>query len=667
MTGNIRKRAKLVPAAAVIAAALSVAGAAQAAEDSVAFISPTAEPVSVGAAGQWPPDIARLLMVRGAQISGISPDGGKIAFTSLITGVRQIFVMPVTGGAAEQITFGNGVTFFRWAPDGSGLLYGVDNSGDEQEAYYFITADGASERLVMPAVKDGFRSFGAYSPDGSKFAYASTERNGADFDLYIADLATGAAEMVFEGKNFFAVRAWSPDGARLIVTETVGEDGNNLYAFDIAERRMDLLYKPEPYANVESGFGGGSGFAFNPDGSGLYFSTNMDREFTALGRHDFASASFTLIEENPAHDIQQPTLCGERYLLYTINENGADSLRVRDLKSNRALAAPSMPRGIVNISCAKDAPVALLQSSTYQGPGALHVWRVGERNVKTVLSPTMAGVDPGKLTAPEVVRMKARDGVELQGLLYLPQGLPAGVKPPVIFDVHGGPTGESRAGFDAVAQFHVARGVAVFKPNVRGSTGFGRTYVQLDNQEKRLDSVRDLVDMLDGLKADGRVDASRAAVKGGSYGGYMVNAVLGLYPEAFAAGVSLFGVGDWVTGLEVASPALKAADLIEYGDINDPKWRAFYTENSPIRFADRIRVPVLYSHGAMDRRIDKAETEVMVRALRANGVEAPYILFPDEGHGWRKLSNQLFYFRREAEFLAKVFATDEVGSPSGTN
>lgn len=135
----------------------------------------------------------------------------------------------------------------------------------------------------------------------------------------------------------------------------------------------------------------------------------------------------------------------------------------------------------------------------------------------------------------------------------------------------------------------------------------------------------------------------------------MVNAVLSTYPDAFDAGVSLFGVGDWVTALEIASPALRASDRVEYGDIADPKWRAFYEEISPIRNADRIRVPVLYSHGARDPRIDKAETEIMVRALRRNGVEAVYILIPDEGHGWRKLANKLFYYRREAAFLESVF------------
>ena len=203
-------------------------------------------------------------------------------------------------------------------------------------------------------------------------------------------------------------------------------------------------------------------------------------------------------------------------------------------------------------------------------------------------------------------------------------------------------------------QYLLDRGIAVFQPNVRGSTGFGRTYVTLDDRENRLDSVRDLVDMLAHFEDDPRIDASRAAVRGGSYGGYMVNAVLAAYPDAFDAGVSLFGVADWVTALEVASPGLKASDRIEYGDITEERWQEFYRVNSPIRQADRIEVPVLYSHGVMDPRIDIYETEVMVETLRENGVRADFIRIPDEGHGWRKLSNQLFYFRREADFLEEM-------------
>jgi dipeptidyl aminopeptidase/acylaminoacyl peptidase len=269
-----------------------------------------------------------------------------------------------------------------------------------------------------------------------------------------------------------------------------------------------------------------------------------------------------------------------------------------------------------------------------------------------VFAANLAGLDPARLVRPQVVRYPARDGVELQGLLYLPEGAGKGADaPPVIFDVHGGPSGQSMATFDPVTQYHVARGVAVFQPNVRGSTGLGRTYSTLDDREKRLDSISDLVDLKAALAADGLIDGDRAAVMGGSYGGYAVNAVLAEYPGEFAAGVSLFGVADWVTALEVASPSLKAADRIEYGDITEQRWRDFYTVNSPIRKADQITVPVLFSHGVMDPRIDIYETEVMVKTLRANGVEAPFIRIPDEGHGWRKLANQLFYFRKQAEFI----------------
>ncbi|MCH2459400.1 MAG: prolyl oligopeptidase family serine peptidase, partial [Henriciella sp.] len=147
-------------------------------------------------------------------------------------------------------------------------------------------------------------------------------------------------------------------------------------------------------------------------------------------------------------------------------------------------------------------------------------------------------------------------------------------------------------------------------------------------------------------------------VVGGSYGGYMVNAVLALYPEAFDAGAALFGVGNWVTALQVASPGLKASDRIEYGDIREQEWIDYYTENSPVTLADQIKVPVLYSHGVQDPRIDIYETEIMVKTLRENGIETPYVRIPDEGHGWRKLKNQLFYFRRQAEFLEEQLMRD---------
>ncbi|GAB4517124.1 MAG: S9 family peptidase [Amphiplicatus sp.] len=629
---------------------------ADAAASEIEHVSPAPEPLKVGLAGEQPPDIARFLLSRGALAAKISPDGGHVALLLDTTGLRQIWIMPAAGGTPKQITFGNGVTFFEWAPDGRALLYGADNDGDEQEAYYLISVDGKSERLILPAAEGGFRQFGAFSPDGARFAYASTERNGDDYDIYVADLASGESRMVFEGRYHFAADAWIPGGDTLMVTETVGEDGNNLYTLDAQTGALTPLFTPESPANFTSGFGGSEAFAPSPDGRRVYFSTNYGREFLALGYYDFAEEAFTLIAEENGADIESPVLCGDRYLLWRVNRDGFEELKARDLRRGRDISTPALPEGVLSLSCAREAPRALIKVSAFDTPGDVYIWNIGAHGAERVFSSTLAGLKAEDFVKPVSLRMPARDGVMLQGLLYMPKNLDADEKPPVLFDVHGGPTGQSKAGFNPAVQYHVARGVAVFEPNVRGSTGFGRTYLSLDNREKRLDSVRDLVDMLAWLAEDGRVDTQRAAVKGGSYGGYMVNAVLGAYPDAFDAGVSLFGVGDWVTALEIASPALKASDRVEYGDIADPKWRAFYEEISPIRNADRIRVPVLYSHGARDPRIDKAETEVMVRALRRNGIEAPYILIPDEGHGWRKLANKLFYYRREAAFLEDVFA-----------
>jgi dipeptidyl aminopeptidase/acylaminoacyl peptidase len=410
---------------------------------------------------------------------------------------------------------------------------------------------------------------------------------------------------------------------------------------------MRVVSQPESRANHGDG-----GFAWSPDSQTLYMSSNTDREFAAVVAYDVIDGRFESLVESE-FDLADVQLCGENgaYLVWTENRNGFDVLGGRHLASGSPIAFPAIPEGVYSLSCSQQSSTLIVGVNGWQTPGDIHAIDLLGGAGKRLVDSNLAGIQLESLVRPESITMVARDGVELQGLLYLPLGGDQTSPPPVIFEVHGGPTAQSRASFDPVSQYHVARGIAVFKPNVRGSTGFGRTYVKLDDQKQRLDSVRDLVDMLDFFKTDGRVDAFRAAVSGGSYGGYMVNAVLANYPNAFAAGVSRYGVADWVTALQVASPALKASDRIEYGDIRDPEWRAFYTVNSPIRQADKIRVPVLYSHGVMDPRIDIYETEVMVRTLRANGIEAPYIKVPDEGHGWRKLGNRLFYYRRQAEFL----------------
>jgi len=612
-------------------------------------IEPTAEALKTGLAGEEPADIARYILASGAGAATLSPDGSTIAFRYDITGQDQIWTLPVNGGQAQQVTFGNGVTFFAWTPEGQNLVYGADNNGNEQESYYVLDLTEGNERELMPAVKGGFRSFGGFSSDGAALAYASTERNGLDFDIYLADMESGKSRLVYKGKYGNYVEAVSPDASQLVISETVGEDSDHIYLLDTTTKKRTALSKSnDPLTDRANHTDGG--MAWSADGQTLYFATNKDREFTALVSHDLESGQTKQIYAADA-DVENIQLCSnEDFLVFTTNHDGFDRLHMINTESKTNYIASDMPEGVYSLSCSNDSDTLLVRVNGYNRPGDLYAVDLAAGSASKIFASNYAGLDQTRLVKPESLRLKASDGVELQGLLYLPEK--SGDKaPPVVFSVHGGPTAQARPTYRADIQYLLGQGIAVFATNVRGSTGFGRTYVTLDDREKRLDSVRDLIDMLDHLKEDGRVDTENAAVMGGSYGGYMVNAVLAEYPNRFKVGVSLYGVADWVTALEVASPALKAADLIEYGDIKEPKWRKYYTENSPIRQADKIKVPVLFSHGVMDPRIDIAETETMVKALRANNIEAPFIRISDEGHGWRKLSNQLFYNRRQAEFL----------------
>jgi dipeptidyl aminopeptidase/acylaminoacyl peptidase len=623
-------------------------------------IEPTDVTLGFGLAGSDPADIGRYLLAANAGATGarISPDGQTVAFIWRVSGEPQLWAMPATGGQPRRLTYGSGITFFRWSPDGQRLLYGADNDGDEQESYFLIDAAGSAEREVLPAVAGGFRVFGDFVSSDA-IVFASTERNGLDFDIRSASLTDGQTRTVYEGTFGFFVHDVSPDGTRAIVSETVGEDSDNLYMLDLASGALDTLSAPPRRANHTWG-----NIAWLADGSGFYLATNRDRDYAALTLYR-DSQGFEVVEA-PAADIESVSLCGPagRYLAWTVNAGGYSRLHVRDLERSQSLDVPQLPEGVYALDCATELPRLAISVYGWQAPGDIVVWDLDSDNVQRPFRTDLAGLDVNRLVRPTSVTLPARDGVEVQGLLYLPDAASrrgASGPPPVVFLVHGGPTSQYRPSFDAVAQYHVDRGLAVFAPNVRGSTGFGHTYVTLDDRERRLDSVRDLVDMLAYLGAEGLVDAERAAVVGGSYGGYAVNAVLANFPGHFIAGVALYGVADWVTALDVTSPALKASDRLEYGDISEPRWRAFYQENSPIRQVDRINVPVLYSHGVQDPRVDITETEVMVRSLRSRGIEAPFIRFLDEGHGWRKLSNRLFYYRYQAEFLEHILAGTERG------
>ncbi len=604
---------------------------------------PVSGPVTVGLAGEEPADIVRYLLAKGATDIELSPDGRTLAFEWAITGEPQLWSVPASGGFPSQLTYGSGITFFAWSPDGEQLLVSRDAEGNEREGYYLLARDGSTERVLLPQ-SSAFRSFGTFSPDGGEIVYSSTERNGRDYDIYVADVASGETRRVFEGRYGYYPDAWQPGGSLVVVTEARGEDAQDVYLLDVADGSLRPLFRPE----IAAAF---SDFQWRPDGAGFYLATNLDREFAGLAWYELASGELQYLE-TPPHDVGDVVLGGNgRWLAWTVNVDGFARLAVRDLETGRVIPAPALPDGVYSLDIAAAAALLAIRTSGPATPGDVHTWNLDDNALNQVVDAPLGGLDPERFVAPVSVRYPARDGVELQGLLYLPPSGATDGPPPVVVQVHGGPSSQSRPSWRPLEQYLVNTGIAVFAPNVRGSTGFGKRYARLDNQELRLDSVRDLVDTVNYLAKRDDVNAERIAVMGGSYGGYMVNAVLGSYPGVFDAGASFVGVSDWVRALESASPALQASDRIEYGDISEPRWREFYAENSPINNADRIDVPLLVWHGANDPRDPVAESDRLVRAVRAAGNDVTYLRFPDEGHSIRKTANQVVAYRTLATFL----------------
>lgn len=603
---------------------------------------PVAE--EVGLAGASRPDIARFLKVRTAGAPSLSPDGTRLSFRTSITGTPQIWTVPSAGGWPEQITFGEPITTHTWSPDGEWILYGCDRSGNEREGYYLVAPDGSKERELL-APSEVFRAFGGFSRDSKRIAYSTTGRTPDDFDVHILDLSTGEDRRVLEGKGGLYVAAWRPDGGALVLTETKGEDANELSLLDLTTGKAERILEakePSAYGDV----------SWRPDGSGFYLTTDHDRDFRGLAFYEVATRALSWIEA-PQNDVEACELSHDgRWLAWVVNEGGASVVRMRDLTEKRDLTIPNLPEGMHGIHFSPRSPVLAITTNGPRVPG--DIWIFDPRTGKTAraTSSSTAGLDLTQCVIPQHVDIPARDGIVIHGLLYLPKG--GGAKPPVLMSVHGGPTAQARPNFAAVHQYLLTRGIAILDLNFRGSTGYGKAFARLDNLRNRPKAVLDMADALEWLRKDGRVDASRAAVMGGSYGGYLTYAAVTQLPDLFRCGVSMVGVSNWITALEGASPQLKASDRLEYGNIEDPEDRKFFEQLSPITHIKNLRSPIMVIHGANDPRDPVSESDQFVRAVRELGGEVEYLRFPDEGHGIRKLTNRMITYRRVAAFLERM-------------
>jgi dipeptidyl aminopeptidase/acylaminoacyl peptidase len=617
-------------------------------------------------------DIRAYLEIRTATPAGWSPDGSKLLIASDLAGTLQVHrldtvtaELPITASALAPVTaFDEPVSAF-YVPCRDGvhgpnrLLLATDLGGNER--YQLFTAPDdptvpyAGTDALEPLVVDPdyIHRPGRMSRDGRQLAYATNRADGVAFEVWVRDLASGDERAVFATGGSTSAGDFSPDGRYLAVSELTERAGDNrVYLIDL--RALGDATAGRTHAAVAELAAHGDSASVGmptwlPDGSAFYFATDVDREFAGVARGT-SDGSWTYVVE-PGWDADCTVDAAGRHLLVAWNADGWSRAELRDPRSLMVTANVPLPGDGVASSWhfTDDGRYLAFAYSSPQLPG--DVWRldIGTGALER-LTVSPGGVDPDAFVRAELVRFAAFDGLKIPAFVYTPR---TGSGPfPVVVMIHGGPESQYRPSFSPLAQYLVARGFAVVAPNVRGSTGYGKRYQHLDDIELRLDAVRDLAALHDWLATRADMDAGRAALYGGSYGGYMVLAGLAFQPERWAAGVDVVGICNLVTFLENTSAWRRAFREREYGSL--AHHRAVLEAASPINRVDRMQAPLFIVHGANDPRVPLSEAEQIHRVLSRRGVPCELRVYADEGHGLKKLANRIDCYPRVAAFLQRA-------------
>jgi len=602
--------------------------------------------------------VTLMAKVGNATSPSFSPDGKRIAYVTNISGLPQVWLVDAAGGYPQLVTaFDDPVGAVHWSPDGAWLAFSLAPGGGMNEQVYLVRPDGSGLKRVTSGDKETNR-LGPWSYDGSLLVLGSNVRSADAIDSYVYDVARGVPRLVTQNRGIGAFDDITRDKKRALLNRLVNRGDNNLYLVDLPSGKETLLTPHEGPGSFDG--------VFSKDGRSVYLATNGGRDLTAFARLDLtadgAPGKTTILAERPDAELSgfQIDDTGTKAALLW-NVAGKNDLEILDLASGRAILHPKLPAETAfGLDFSRDGKSLALVATGAATPADIWIMDVATGGFRQVTKSPHAGVDLSRLVRPELLRFKAHDGLELSGWLYKPAGPSAGAAPfPTVLSFHGGPEGQERPFFNAQYQALLSRGIAVFAPNVRGSSGFGKRFVNLDNGALRVEGVKDIKDCVDAVVKSGVADAKRIGIMGGSYGGYMVMAGLTEYPDLFAAGADLFGVVNFETFFKHTEPWMAAISKTEYGDPD--KEADMLRRLSPIHKVDRVTAPTIVLHGANDTNVPVVEAEQVVDSLKKRGVPVEYVLFPDEGHGFRKTPNRI----RSAVAVTKWFEK-YLKAPSGT-
>ena len=584
----------------------------------------------------------------------------RFLFLSDAPGTAQIHVGTLGGDTqvapVKLTSFPDRVNSMRVSPKGNAAVFLKDVGGDENFQIHWldITADNKPDThralTSLPKVR---HTLPVFDEAGARIAFTSNARNGKDMDVYLEPANAKAED--FEKKPFveFVGSTSIADfaGDQLIVLEAHSNVDQDIWVVDTKKGTKKLLTK-------HKGDEAWSAPRFTKDRKAIFALTDRGREYMSLVALDIASGKLTsvLAIDHDIHALAIPVANAAKaaeVAVITTNVDGVDQVSIVTIDDKRKLVQQKQTdlKGVVtSMDVTPSSEVAFVGIERASMPAEIFRLDIAAAKAERATFSHHAGIDESKLVEPELLSLKSFDGKTVS-LFYYQKPPAAGEKRPVIVTVHGGPEAQAKPYFNPVIQYLVHAGYAVAAPNVRGSTGYGKTFAHLDDVEKREDSVRDLSEVGKFLAARADVDPARIALHGGSYGGYMVLAGLTLYPDQWAAGVDIVGIANWRTFLEQTAPYRRALREAEYGSL--AKDGAFLDKVSPIHKVDKIKVPLMIIHGTRDPRVPIGEAKQVAEALQKRGLPVQLMTFEDEGHGLAKRKNRLVAYPEMVRFLDK--------------
>ena len=590
--------------------------------------------------------------------ASFSADESRLLISSDTTGVWAVYSVPVAGGEPRQLTDSAGPVFAQsYFPDDDRFLYAGDQGGNELNHLY-VGSDGAGDvpegGVDLTPGANVRASFAGWGNDGEAFFVRTNERTPFAMDLYRYSVPPPGTwdferELVFENDGTFNLGDVSADGRWLALDKLASNYDSDVYAYDLMAGH--LVHVTEHEGEVEHSSGG-----FTPDSAQLYYGTNEHGEFNQVWSYDLAGGAreFVLAADWDVFGVSFSET--GRYRVSAINEDASTSVEVLDTETGAPVALPDLPAGDIGAVrfSASDRLMAFYLSSD-RSPSDLYVYDLEQGGEALRLTQSLnPEIDPEDLVTPEVIRYPSFDGLEIPAILWRPHGGSAANPAPAMVWVHGGPGGQTRRSYRADIQHLVNQGYVVLGVNNRGSSGYGKTFFHMDDKKHGEVDLQDCVWARTWLESQDWVDGSRVGIIGGSYGGYMVAAALAFEPEVFDVGIDIFGVTNWIRTLESTPPWWQAQKVALLGELGDPATeRERLHRISPLFHASNIVRPLLVIQGANDPRVLQVESDELVEAVRANDVPVEYILFPDEGHGFRNRVNRIEASERYAAFLAE--------------